>query len=80
MMTQQQFILWLEGFLDGKESQDNPSLEKIREKFNSIQGYNTHPPYVDGKGHPNPYYYTTTTAIVDSTPTSEKKLLTENED
>ena len=97
MMTREQFIHWLEGFLEGTNSSENPSLQRIKEKFDSIQPYNTHPPYVDGKGHPNPYYFTTTTgtsssginptgrpdvttANVDSTPTSEKKLLTENED
>lgn len=87
-MTQEQFILWLEGFLDGKELSVNPALVKIKEKFDSIKSFSTHPPYVDGKGHPNPYYFTTTTfgrndvttAETDSTPTSVKQLLTDNHD
>lgn len=87
-MTREQFIHWLEGFLEGTNSSENPSLQRIKEKFDSIQPYNTHPPYVDGKGHPNPYYFTTTTfgrndvttAETDSTPTSVKQLLTDNHD
>lgn len=87
-MTREQFIHWLEGFLEGTTSSENPSLQRIKEKFDSIQPYNTHPPYVDGKGHPNPYYFTTTTfgrndvttAETDSTPTSVKQLLTDNHD
>ena len=87
-MTREQFIHWLEGFLEGTNSSENPSLQRIKEKFDSIQPYNTHPPYVNGKGHPNPYYFTTTTfgrndvttAETDSTPTSVKQLLTDNHD
>ena len=87
-MTREQFIHWLEGFLEGTNPSENPSLQRIKEKFDSIQPYNTHPPYVDGKGHPNPYYFTTTTfgrndvttAETDSTPTSVKQLLTDNHD
>jgi len=61
-MTQQQFIDWLDGFLDAKEGNENEDLIKIREKLKSILLYNTHPPYVDGKGHPNPYYFATTSS------------------
>jgi hypothetical protein len=103
-MTQEQFILWLEGFLDGKELSVNPALVKIKEKFDSIQPFHKHtiyPPHQFGTPNQvNPFYvgdvpyqpyYTTstginpmgrpdvTTAKVDSTPTSEKQLLNENE-
>ena len=105
-MTQEQFILWLEGFLDGKELSVNPALVKIKEKFDSIKSFSNHPPtypipdYVlDPKYKVNPYYvgdipginqpfWNTTTTIgrndvttakTDSTPTSGKQLLNENE-
>lgn len=106
-MTQEQFIHWLGGFLDGTEFTENPSLKKIKEKFDTIQSFSTHPlTYPTYPAYPNPtpntinpyyigdipnYPYTVnttgtgtfksdvTTAKTDSTPTSGKQLLNENE-
>jgi hypothetical protein len=84
-MTSKEFVLWLQGFTQGvHEYNITPkqwdALKDALATVNDEPNYNIHPPYVNGKGHPNPYYYTTTTANVDLTPTSEKKLLTENQD
>ena len=35
-MTPEEFIIWLNGYLDGKESEENPSLQKIREKIDMV--------------------------------------------
>lgn len=92
-MTQEQFIHWLKGFVEGiQEHHITPmQWDIVKGKLSEVNdkpSYNTHPPYVDGKGHPNPYYFTTTTfgrndvtsADTDSTPTSVKQLLTDNHD
>lgn len=94
-MTSKEFVLWLQGFTQGIEdynitptpTQWNVIKGKLSE-VNDGPSYNRHPPYVDGKGHPNPYYFTTTTigrndvttAETDTTPTSERQLLTDNHD
>jgi hypothetical protein len=92
-MTSKEFVLWLRGFTQGvHEYNISPKQwDVLKDKLaevNDEPSYNTHPPYVDGKGHPNPYYFTTTTfgrndvppAETDSTPTSVKQLLTDNHD
>lgn len=71
-MTQDKFISWLEGYLDGKEFVENPALDKIREKFKSIQ-----PSTSLSGGYPT--HYTVTTSGTGNT-TLGKQLLTENED
>lgn len=96
-MTSKEFVLWLKGFTQGIEdynitptpTQWNVIKDKLSE-VNDGPSYNRHPPYVDGKGHPNPYYFTTTTTgrndvtvtttETDTTPTSERQLLIDNHD
>lgn len=78
-MTQEQFILWLEGFLDGNDLSVNPALTQIKEKFDSIKSFSTYPPTYSIIPCYTPDWHTTTTAKTDSTPTSGKQLLNENE-
>jgi hypothetical protein len=97
-MTSKEFVIWLQGFTQGIEEynitptplQWNVIKGKLAE-VNDEPSYNRHPPYVDGKGHPNPYYFTTTTnpiglatftttANAEPTQTSERQLLTDNHD
>ena len=64
-MTSKEFILWLKGFSEGVHQYNITPMQwdAIKDKLSEINdgpAYNTHPPYVDGKGHPNPYYFTTT--------------------
>ena len=76
-MTSKEFVLWLKGFTQGIEdynitptpTQWNVIKGKLSE-VNDGPSYNRHPPYVDGKGHPNPYYFTTTTPNGMSTSTT----------
>ena len=64
-MTSKEFVIWLQGFTEGVHQYNiTPMqwdiLKDKLEKVNDESSYNKHPPYVDGKGHPNPYYFTTT--------------------
>lgn len=64
-MTSKEFVIWLQGFAEGVHQYNiTPMqwdiLKDKLEKVNDESSYNKHPPYVDGKGHPNPYYFTTT--------------------
>ena len=56
-MTQDQFIHWLKGFLDGKEFSENPSLQKIKEKLEQIKSVSTFPnQYPTYPSTVNPFY------------------------
>lgn len=92
-MTSKEFVLWLKGFTEGVHQYSITPLQwdLVKDRLAEVKdepSYNRHPPYVDGKGHPNPYYFTTTTfgkndvttAETDSTQTSERQLLTDNHD
>lgn len=64
-MTSKEFVLWLQGFTQGvHEYNVSPKqwdiLKAKLAEVNDEPSYNTHPPYVNGNGHPNPYYFTTT--------------------
>ena len=63
-MTSKEFVLWLQGFTQGvHEYNISPkqwdALKVKLSEVNDESSYNKHPPYVDGKGHPNPYYFST---------------------
>ena len=94
-MTSKEFVLWLKGFAEGLQEHNITPMQWdiVKGKLSEVNdgpSYNRHPPYVDGKGHPNPYYFTTTTTgrnvvtvtttETDTTPTSERQLLTDNHD
>jgi len=86
-MNQEQFIYWLDGFLDGKEVSENPSLRRIKEKFEQIQSFSTFPnqyPAYSGItpgtiNHYSPYVTTSsgTPTTTKSDGSNEKQLLTD---
>lgn len=63
-MTSKEFVLWLKGFAEGLQEHNITPMQWdiVKGKLSEVNdgpSYNTHPPYVDGKGHPNPYYFST---------------------
>lgn len=88
-MTQEQFIHWLDGFLDGKEVSQNQPLKRIKEKFEQVKSVSTFQnQYAASAGTTNPYsleynpsIYVTTSSGTPTTTKSdgsnEKQLLTD---
>ena len=90
-MTSKEFVLWLKGFTEGvhEYSISPKQWDTLKDKLAEVKDVPTltlpiHTPTT----HPNPYYFTTTifgknditAANAHPTPTSEKQLLTENQD
>jgi len=86
-MTQEQFIHWLDGFLDGKEVSQNQSLKRIKEKFEQVKSvstfqnqYSASPGITSGTTNPYSLYVTTSSGTPTTTKSdgsNEKQLLTD---
>ena len=82
MMTPDTFIVWLEGYLDGKESDPGKLFDKIREKLQSLKlDTNLNSTSTPNQTDINPIHHWETSSTLDqpkSTPLLKKQLLTED--